>query len=534
MAGKTPEEIIHELRGHQIELEIQNEELKKAQLDLEDSRNRYLDLYDFSPVGYVTLTRQATILEINLTGATMLGVVRQQLIGSRFRRFVAPDHQGPWDRVFFQMLNHREKVAETIQIVRSDGTRFFSRIEGLKGESPSHPVQVRLAISDISELCKAIEQSDLNSRRIGSLLGLYQQPYLSEDQFLEYVLEGSLKIAQSSVGFIGLMSDDEQMLHGHAWSREVMEACEVKTTPMHLPIENAGVWADSVRLKKPVIINDYIPTCTDGKFLPKGHIPLTRVISVPVMVGDQVVAVIAGANKKEPYNEEDIQSLVTFAHSTWEILYRRKIEQTIRVTERRLYKAEYIAKFGNVTYDYLLGTIQFSEEVYQICGIDRSTWTGSIGDFFTYIHPDDRELVQETFRIMIETGGKGDIEHRFVRPDGAVRWVHVIIEALRNEEGEKRVIEGIILDITARKQAEEERLKAFAQITHNLEVLAILNDEIRNPLAIIMAICDIEPGNYNETIIQAVKDIDGIIDRLDQGWIESEKVRSYMKRHYEY
>ncbi|HWQ66159.1 MAG TPA: GAF domain-containing protein [Methanospirillum sp.] len=533
LSEKTQDEIIHELRVHQIELELQNEELQKAYLELEHSRKRYIDLYDFSPVGYITLTEEALISEVNLTGATMLGVVRQRLIRSRFRKFVAQDDQGPWDRFYVQILHQQEPANCTIQLVRADGSEFFSRIEGLLVESCDRPLQVRLTISDISEQHEAVLKLGHNSQRIVSLLGLYQHTDLNDTAFMEYVLEESLKVVQSNIGFIGLISEDEQTMFGHAWSPEAMASCAVQTAPLHFPITKAGIWADSVRLKRPVVINNYEVSRPGGKFLPEGHLPLTRMISVPVMIGDRVVAVIAGANKKQPYDEEDTIALTTLAHTAWELLFHRRSEQAVAVNEQRLRKAQFIAKFGNVRYDYQSGTVRFSDEVYQICGIDRSAWTGSIEDLFAYIHPDDRELVREAFRVMRETGGKGDIEHRCIRPDGTIRWVHVITEATADEAGNQTAIEGIMQDITERKQSEQDRVEALAQITRNLEVLAILNDEIRNPLAIITAVCDMDPGQYTETILHAVKDIDRIIDQLDKGWLESEKVRSYLKRHFE-
>ena len=73
---ESPEQLIHELRVHQVELQLQNDELRRAQLALEDSRGKYIDLYDFAPVGYFTFTREALIAEANLTGAALLGVVR--------------------------------------------------------------------------------------------------------------------------------------------------------------------------------------------------------------------------------------------------------------------------------------------------------------------------------------------------------------------------------------------------------------------------------------------------------------------------
>ena len=89
MKEKTPEELVHELRVHQIELQMQNEELKNAQLALEVSRDKYLDLYDFAPVGFFTFTRGGRIAEVNLTGAALLGAERQELLNRGFGHFVA-------------------------------------------------------------------------------------------------------------------------------------------------------------------------------------------------------------------------------------------------------------------------------------------------------------------------------------------------------------------------------------------------------------------------------------------------------------
>jgi PAS domain-containing protein len=91
-AVQNSETLLHELRVHQIELEMQNEELRQAHMALEASRDRYLDLYEFAPIGYLTLTAEAQIAKINLTGARLLGMERKQFIPCRFARYVAePD-----------------------------------------------------------------------------------------------------------------------------------------------------------------------------------------------------------------------------------------------------------------------------------------------------------------------------------------------------------------------------------------------------------------------------------------------------------
>ncbi len=91
--------LIHELQVHQIELEMQNEELRRTRDELETSLARYAELYDFAPVGYVTLDQKSTILELNLVGATMLGKERARLVGERFASWVvaeAPARAAEW------------------------------------------------------------------------------------------------------------------------------------------------------------------------------------------------------------------------------------------------------------------------------------------------------------------------------------------------------------------------------------------------------------------------------------------------------
>ena len=79
---------VHELRVHQIELEMQNEELRRAQIELDVSRERSFDLYDLAPVAYCTVNEHGLILEANIAAATLLGVARSSLVGQRISRFI--------------------------------------------------------------------------------------------------------------------------------------------------------------------------------------------------------------------------------------------------------------------------------------------------------------------------------------------------------------------------------------------------------------------------------------------------------------
>ena len=144
--------LVEDLHVHQIELEIQNEELRRAQSELEVSRDGYSDLYDFAPVGYVTISEKGLILQANLACADMLGVERSSLIGKPFSQFVKKEDQD----VFYL---HRKKLFETkakqvceLKLVRKDRTQFHAQLECiLIKDTQGNITQTRTAISDISD-----------------------------------------------------------------------------------------------------------------------------------------------------------------------------------------------------------------------------------------------------------------------------------------------------------------------------------------------------------------------------------------------
>ena len=97
---QSAETLLHELQVHQVELEMQNDQLRASQLALEESRDRYAALYEFAPVGYLTLSRAGQITAINLTGCTLLGRERGKLLQHRFDFFVSPPDRDRW-HIFF-------------------------------------------------------------------------------------------------------------------------------------------------------------------------------------------------------------------------------------------------------------------------------------------------------------------------------------------------------------------------------------------------------------------------------------------------
>ncbi len=152
LTAEQARQLIHELRVHQVELEMQNDELRRAQEALEALKDKYLDLYDFAPAGYVTLGENGLILEANLAACRLLGVDRQSLINERFSRFIAPDNQNGWYLLWNQLSKTRDRKRCELQLIRQDGVRLYAQLDSEiwdRGESGS--VQTRIIISDITE-----------------------------------------------------------------------------------------------------------------------------------------------------------------------------------------------------------------------------------------------------------------------------------------------------------------------------------------------------------------------------------------------
>lgn len=156
----SPDEIqhrLHELRVHQIELEMQNEELRAAQAALDALRERYFDLYDLAPVGYITLSEQGLILEANLTFAGLLGMARGELVRQPLSRFILKEDQDIYYLHRKQIFESGEPQACDLRMVKKDGTRFWAHLSVTAAQDGEGAPVCRVVISDITARKQAEE-----------------------------------------------------------------------------------------------------------------------------------------------------------------------------------------------------------------------------------------------------------------------------------------------------------------------------------------------------------------------------------------
>ncbi len=170
----TRREVEESLRTYQAELEMQNEQLRNSQTELDASRARYFDLYDLAPVGYCTVTEPGLILEANLTSARMLGVARHALVTQPFTSFICSDDQDLYYLFRKQIFESGEPQAYELRMVRHDGTQFWAHLAATVvheavGTNATNDGVLRIVLGDVSErklaeaalrkLAKALEQS---------------------------------------------------------------------------------------------------------------------------------------------------------------------------------------------------------------------------------------------------------------------------------------------------------------------------------------------------------------------------------------
>jgi PAS domain S-box-containing protein len=172
--------LVHDLRVRQVELEMQNEELRQARRKLQASRDKYFDLYDLAPVGYLSVSQEGVILDANLTAAALLGVETGGLVARSLSHFVAQDDRDTFHTHHRQACEARTRQTCELKMSRGDGSQFHARLEsmavqrdvGLGNESiqSSGDLVCRVALSDVSEWVQAENALRETNTRLDALI----------------------------------------------------------------------------------------------------------------------------------------------------------------------------------------------------------------------------------------------------------------------------------------------------------------------------------------------------------------------------
>ncbi len=284
----------------------------------------------------------------------------------------------------------------------------------------------------------------------------------TRDEVLTATLDEVEALTGSQIGFYHLLAADQRTLTLQAWStRTLRELCTAEGERRHYDIDEAGVWVDCVRERRPVIHNDYA-ALPHKKDLPPGHAPVTRELVVPIFRENQIVAILGVGNKPTDYHTEDATVVSHFADLGWDIIERKRAEETLRESEERYRMVIEQASDGIFITDGEGRFVDVNGRGCQMHGYVREEML-RLG-ILDVVLPTDAPHVPRLFKAL-NRGEAVTGEWQARRKDGSVFTTET--SARRLPDG--RYL-GVVRDITERKLAE----KALAERSRQQAAVALL------------------------------------------------------------
>jgi len=318
------ERLLHDLQVHQLELELQNRELRETQSALEQSRNRYADLYDFAPIAYFTFDSHGCVQEVNLTGATLIGRDRAHLIGAPFTSLVELADPPQFWAHLRRCADTRVPVVTELALTRNETPLHLRAVSSPVADPDGHPVAFRTAFIDITDrhlaegarnealeteriLRRGLEVLDQTKTELARSLATVTEHSLTA--ILQVVVDQARVIASAEYAALGIETATNASFK--TWVHSGMQPQHVAAIGRYpRVIGTLGVIheARSVRMK-----NLQAHPAFAG--FPAHHPPMTSFLGVPVRFGDHVVGNLYLTNKRgaAEFSEDDEQSIASLA-----------------------------------------------------------------------------------------------------------------------------------------------------------------------------------------------------------------------------
>jgi len=417
--------LLHELEVHQIQLEMQNAELRRAQEELEAARDKYADLYDFAPAGHLTINENGQILEANLTAAGLLGTERGVLPGQSLSRFIAPEDQGVYYKHGRAVLGAANGQVCEIRMVPRAGTPFDVRMQSMGVTNNDGTVtKWRTVISDITEHKQAQQALQESESKVRALLNSTGQAIYGVD------LSGKCTFVNPAfLRMLGYQHQDEllgknihALIHhtdakGQPYPEEKCRVCEAFRRDEGMHVDDEVLWrADNTSFS-------------------------AEYWSQPIHENGQLVGAV-----------------VAFI----DITERKQTDQALRVRNRAMAAA---ANGVMITDPNLSDNplIYCNPAFEKITGYTLDEVLGRNARFLQ--GNDCQQDGLKEVRAAIREGHECYVVVRNYRKDGTRFWNELTIAPVRDTNGEIAHFVGIQNDITERKRAEEalRRERDFAE-----------------------------------------------------------------------
>ena len=408
--------LLHELQVHQVELEIQNEELQHA-LDekekMEVLLGTFSDLYDFAPAGYFNLDRNGIIHAVNLTGAGYLGVERSLLNNRHLDIFISKETQ-PVFHDFLDMV-FAGGFKETCEVVflNAEHSPLFVQIEAVVCESRKN---CRAVVTDITERKRAEE-------------ALRERENCFKSIFSHSPIAIGIGVLQSDL----IVEVNDAWLQLFEYDREEVVGRTTAELSLYVRNEERDDIISSIN-KQGGIVNFPVQLRQKSGSL------------IDILYSAELITI-----DSKPY----LQAMMT------DITERKLTEEALRKSEYFFKESQRSASIGSYYSDFIAGTWESSEVLDTIFGIDID-YNRSIPGWLDIVHPDDREKMDMYLREEIISNRKPfSNEYRIIRKnDGETRWVNGRGSVEFDNDGNIISMTGTIQDITDRKHVEDNLLES--------------------------------------------------------------------------
>jgi len=290
---------------------------------------------------------------------------------------------------------------------------------------------------------------------------------MTEPEMMQHAMEKVEHLTESSISFIHFLSEDENTIELVAWSQNTQQHyCHVPNYQTHYPIEEAGVWAEAAREKKPILINDY-ETYPKKKGMPKGHAVLQRMISLPVIDNDRVVMLAGIGNRVTPYTQTDINIGQLVCNEVWRLIKERRNRHQIQEQKNQYERLlndlgddyvifSFTAETGLLTYLSRGFESVFEQPISEVidrCWADHIDW---LGDSVAQANQSMAELMKQ------EVTQNSFVMH-FATPSGKRKSILIQQTGVYDADNNLISVDGLVTHITD-KLRDEKALKQAAQV----------------------------------------------------------------------
>lgn len=303
----------------------------KIERILEETENRFRIYVENAPDGIFVSDEHGNYIDVNPAAEKISGYSAKELLGKNISDLQYEEDKEAAREVFQRLLADGRASGDLRHVTKAGEVRTWH----VRAVMPDKRRIIGF-VSDVEDQKRNEQFIRLNARRAEVLIRLAEAAdTMKEAEFMSFGQELAEDLTGSCISFIHFVNDDEKTIELVTRSRRTLEKYCHAAFDRHYPVDKAGIWADALRQRRPVVVNDYAAH-PHKHGLPEGHSALVRLVSVPVVEGGKVVMLAGVGNKEAGYNDWDVETVQLIANQIWTLVQRRRGIAALAASEMRL------------------------------------------------------------------------------------------------------------------------------------------------------------------------------------------------------